>query len=255
MYQLKYDLIGKSSGDFRPQYNEPEQSFFIESLEYQLNKRGIRKVFSPHCKLTTNVARLGDENQKSVRPWLIRTEPGFDGGMITEPDTALALFNADCPVVILFDKWRGCLVLLHAGFRCLVPKDSTIPSIVQTAFRDLRLKPLLFDAFIGFGAGPCCYGANHINEIYRPELAPFIERATKGPRVGQFSLNLAALAKEQLIDCGILENNISVDNTCTACASRENGGNGQYHSNIYEGVSAGRNLVLAWFHHSRQEAR
>lgn len=248
MYQLRHELIGKSGGDFRPQYNEPEQSFFIESLEYQLNKRGIKKVFSPHCKLTANVARLGDENQKSVRPWLIRTAPGVDGGMITEPDTALALFNADCPVIILFDRQQGQLVLLHAGFRCLVPKDSVIPNIVSAAFENFNLNPAALEAFIGFGAGPCCYGVEHYKEeVNTPKFWQYRWRTYKGPRIGQVSLDLLGIAEEQLNDHGVAEDNIYINNICTACAGRGKGGSGQYHSNIYEGVSAGRNLVLTWF--------
>ena len=248
MYQLKYDLIGKNSGDFRPKYKQPEQAYFLECVENQLNKRNIYKVFSPHCQMTTNVARIGDKEEKIITPWLIRTPPGFDGAMVTEPRTAIAIFNADCPVIILFDRQRGHLVLLHAGFRCLLPKDPKAPNIVSTAFRDFKLDPSALEAFIGFGAGRCCYGIDHhIKELDNQKIWPFLWKVEKGPRTGQKSLDLFNLARYRLRNQGLMESDISVNYTCTACTGRNNDKNGQYYSNIYEGRDTGRNLVLAWF--------
>ncbi len=248
MYQLKYDFVGKAGGNFRPQYNEPEQSFFLENLEYQLNLRGIPKVFAPRCNFSTNVGKLGYAGQYELMPWLTRTESGVDGGYVAKPDIAIAIFNADCPVIILFDKEAGRLALLHAGFRCLVPENKHDLSIVEKAFKNTDLNPATVDAFIGFGAGPCCYGAEHHNEIHRREIYnDCVQVARKGPRQEQLSLNLPYLIRNRLLDCGVRDGAISYDFKCTACAGRENGSEGAYHSNIYEGKDAGRNLVLAWF--------
>ena len=242
MFHLDYDIVGKDGGNFKPQYDEPKRSLFLKHLRHELDVRGLSRVFAPHCEFTTNVARLGDGNEENGLSWFVRTTTGFDGGIVTEPGTAIAIFNADCPVVILFDKESGRLALLHAGFRCLVPKDQNEPNIIDTALNNPLLDTSKLEAFIGFGAGPCCYGINHIDESEKEKLKPFTYRATKGPRTGQTSLNLVALAQQQLVNHGIEEGLIS--QVCTACSNYKGI---CYHSNIYEGELAGRNLVLAWF--------
>lgn len=248
MYQLKYDLIGKFGGDFRPHYKQPEYAYFIGRLERQLNKSNLYEVFSPHCQMTTNVTQMDKGKQLIITPWLTRTPPGVDGAMITKPGPAIALFNADCPVIILLDQNRGRLILLHASFRCLVPKNRKKPNIVSTAFKKFKLDPSVLKVFIGFGAGPCCYGANHyFEDIHRPETEPFIEITRKGPRKGQMSFNLISFARKQLRNHGVKESAVSTDERCTACAGRQDGGEGDFHSNIYDGKDCGRNLVLAWF--------
>lgn len=250
MYQLKCKIIGKKDGNFR--FAGADQDLYIENLRLQIGLRGISKVFIPHCGLTTNVAQLGKEVQKFVTPWFIRTEPGIDGAMVTEPGTAIGILNADCPVVILFDQQRGHLVLLHAGFRCLVPKDISTPNIISTAFKNFQLDPPRLDAFIGLGAGPCCYGIDHhLSEVDKMKFWPYLCNANKGPRTGQTSFDLSNLAKTQLLTYGVKRDAISLRRQCTACTGRQNWrgslDSGDYYSNIYEGKSTGRNLVLAWF--------
>lgn len=246
MYNLRYDIVGKSGGDFRPYPGKLEDKTFLYNIESQLWERGIQKVFSPHCSFTTNISRLGDENQEHVTNWLIRTAPGFDGGIVTEPGTAIAIFNADCPVIILFDKLQGRLAMLHAGFRCLVSKIPREPNIIVNILCGNGLDTNIFDTFIGLGAGPCCYGVNnYIDELNQPGYRSFLSRADKGPRIGQHSLDLVSLAQHSLIYRGVRRESITLDTKCTACAGRENGGQGDYHSNIYG--DTGRNLVLAWF--------
>ncbi len=244
MFHARYDIIGKNKGNFR--YGKIDEALFLENLKHQLDKRGIKKVLIPHCTMTTNLASLEMAGLKEITPWFIRTEPGFDGAIVTEPNTAIGILNADCPVITLFDNKKGRLVLLHAGLRCLVPEDSSQPNIINKAFEDLKINPS--EVFLGFGAGSCCYGAeHHSKELNNPNFWPFISRAYKGPRTGQLSLNLLNLAAAEIRKQGVGHEYLEINLPCTACLGRDNDDKGRYHSNIYEGKSAGRNLVLAWF--------
>lgn len=248
MYRIHRQIIGKADGNFKPLHNKPEIFGFLDNLEHQLNIRHINKVFSPHCQLTTNVAQAGEVNNIKITDWFIRTPPGFDGGMITKPGTAIALFNADCPAIALFDNKRGQLALLHGGFRCLVPTMAGAPNIINQAFQKFRLNPSLIEAYISFGAGSCCYGIDHLSELDRIRVEPFLSYASKGPRKREISVDLFSLARAKLLEHGIKAKNITVNDTCTACANRmPSHPEGDYYSNIYEGSLTGRNIVLAWF--------
>lgn len=251
MYRIHRQIIGKASGNFRPYHDRPEIFGFLDNLEHQINLRHINKVYSPHCQLTTNLSQIGRGNDIEITNWFIRTTPGFDGAMINEPGTAIAIFNADCPAIIMFDRIRGKLILLHGGFRCLVPENRRMPNIIERAFDDFRLDPNNLETYIGFGIGPCCYGIEHMDKFDRPIMDWVLSRAVKGPRKGQISLDLFRLAKYYLMMNGVPSERIIVNNTCTACYNRKpDHSGGDYYSNTYEGSEAGRNVVLAWLAHT-----
>lgn len=243
LYQVKHEILGKTDGNFRLSKVEP--TVFLKNVKANLQRRGIAKIFIPHCNLGNQVARLGDGNEFAFTPWLMRTAIGFDGAMVIEPNVAVGILNADCPVITLFDRTKGQLILLHGGLKCLWPEKPSKPTIIDSAFRNFKLNPRKLEAFIGFGAGPCCYGVDHLPEQYK-RLLPFQYKTIKGPRTGQNSINLFEMAEAQLIDHGVKAESIMIHSECTACAGREDD-NPKYHSNIYEGETGGRNLTFAWF--------
>lgn len=250
MYQLRHEMFGKKEGNFRPA--TVDEIALLDNLKRQITKNGITGIFAPHCARSTRVTRLGNGHEIYKTPWLARTKPGFDGGMVFQPKIALAMFNADCPAVILFDRNLGHLAMLHAGFRCLVPQDAKETSIISKKnLQELALDLHNLEAFIGYGAGPCCYGVNNYKkDLENPKFMPFISEARKGPCKGQLSLDLHGLAAQQLRDCGV-KGCITIDHTCTACFGRNDVTEGIFHSNIYEwrkdSDTVGRNLVLTWF--------
>ena len=243
MFQIRHALTYKSEGNFR--YSRVDKLNFTIRLRDIIRKRDISKIFIPHCNLGTQVARLGDGNEKIITPWFIRTNPGFDGALVSEPKVAIGILNADCPIITIFDRKKGQLILLHAGLKCLVPDRDSEHSIIDTAFSDFKLNPSSVEVFIGFGAGPCCYGIDHIPSRHS-RFGQNLKVAVRGPRTGQDSLDLSLLAKEKLLSHGVTEESINIDNKCTACAGHEIDNPG-FHSNIYEGEPAGRNLAFAWF--------
>lgn len=220
------------------------------------NYPDIRIVLRTRCNFTTNIARDDDLNlwvengQKGV--WMPRSD--IDGIVTTgEAGTALAIANADCPVIRLWNNKEGWLGIAHGALRCLVPPDGTSPGILAEFCR-LHPPTPSTHADICCGVGECCYGLEHPPECTEnalvagwPRQAPD-STATTGKRAGWPTVNLRKLARRQLERLGFTLENIHDDSEtlpCTACAT-DMSGNHLYHSNVRDGKDAGRNLAIAW---------
>lgn len=216
----------------------------------------IKTVLRTRCNLTTNIGRDDDPHlwteTKQKEVWMPRSDTD---GIVTmgEPGIALAIANADCPVIRLWNNKQGWLGICHGALQCLVPKDGTSPGILAR-FCEMFPPTPSTHADISFGVGECCYGLEHppectLNALVTewPRRAPD-STATKGGRAGWPAINLRKLARRQLERLGFTAENIHDDSEtlpCTAC-KKDAGNSFLYHSNVREGAKAGRNLAIAW---------
>jgi copper oxidase (laccase) domain-containing protein len=245
--RIRHVIVGKESGNFKFQNKDPDIALFTKNVEDQLDERHVQKIYIPAAAHSTKVATPETCEIISLTDRCLRTESGIDAFMVTGPNTAIGFLNADCPIVALTDKSRNSLVLIHAGFRCLVPINREEPSIIKRVFEKFELDPSSIDeVFIGYGAGTCCYGVHNLmHELRERKLGEFAGIATKGPRIGAISFDLYGLAQKQIIDCGVRLDNIYICKACTACISRDREKTGKYYSHLYG--EEGRNLSFAYF--------
>ncbi len=246
---LYRDIWGKKHGDFNPlQLGYSSGDYFEQNLERVRQSESLDLVFAPKCAFTDRVVELGKDD-KEINGWLVRTNQFADGGVVTEPLHAVAILNADCPVVALFDVDAPRLAVMHAGFRCLVPDNRKQRSIIRAAFDDHGFDPKTVKAFVGYGIGPCCYGAEHVPEVRDPMMGTDLPvgRATRGPRAGKRSIDLSQLAINQLLKIGVFEDNIVRELACTSCAKEQidDAVEFAFHSNVRK--DQGRNATLLWF--------
>lgn len=235
------DIYGKLDGNFSP--HQPMEDFLRSVRKLREANPQLETIFAPKCDFTTRIVKLGEEDEV----WdagFVRTKNPADGGIVEKPNQAIAIFNADCPVVSIFDEEKGRLAVLHAGFRCLIPEDKSRFSILETAFAKYGFNGERVKVFCGFGIGPCCYGGKHLG-IGR--WSGFLTgRVTRGPRSEQKSFDLyEQIFTELVVMDEVPPENMLIDKTCTAC--KINYGKHLYHSNVYEGKSAGSNAVLIWY--------
>ena len=132
---------------------------------------------------------------------------GFDGLITAECGLPLAIFTADCLAVFLYDPKRPAIGLVHAGWR---------GSMEDISGRAVRLMRRCFasrpqDIHAGFGPaiGNCCY---RVGEEFSAKFDTGLER-----RGGSLHLDLACVNKKQLLDAGLVPENISWRRTCTFC--------------------------------------
>ena len=262
---LQRKFFGKETGNF--QFSHANQrSFFTAIRRVRKNIQQVTTIFSPACGFTSRILSVSEDSIE-LRPrhfvlptdlaemTIERSNGAADGGIAENDGQAIAIFNADCPVTAIFDKEHSRLGVLHTGFRSLVPENPVEPNIIEALFAHHGFISGDVEAFLGFGIGPCCYGAEHFSEVQRgtvirsngDEVSLPLAKAIRGPRKGQTAVDLYTLIRSELLRLGVHGDQIMINKACTACAGRERGGAGLYYSNTWEGKATGRNAVLVWF--------
>ena len=134
---------------------------------------------------------------------------GTDALITVEKNAPLMLFFADCVPVILADPVTGAVGVAHAGWR-----GSVAGIAAKTAERMVRefgvdLKNLI--AAIGPSIGPCCYEVDDV--VY--EQGKNYYDCFMPTTVGHWRLDLWRMNELQLLEKGLLSENILRADVCT----------------------------------------
>lgn len=238
---LHFEILGKKQGNFL--LSESTQNAWKYSVESYADKQGIQRLFLPRCSFTTEIATLG-EDDAPISKRIICTRKHADGGIVQALNVGIGIMVADCPSIVLFEERIGRFALLHGSFICLMPGNGN-PGIITRAIVECRFKAFDTVAYVGFGIGPCCYGAEdklmvQNSLVSKNPILP-LGRATRGPRKGSTSIDLYELIRCQLVENGIVSENIYIDSRCTACANNE------FYSHVYDmSEKRGNNFICAW---------
>ena len=138
-----------------------------------------------------------------------------DGLITSEENLPLAVFSADCGVILLHDPVTGAVGGVHAGWR------GCAGGIVEKTVRELaRLygaKPERLRAALGPCIGQCCFESDEdvpaaMRETLGREAEPYLEK--RGPK---WHVDLEGLNRRWLLRAGVLPENIEASGLCTAC--------------------------------------
>ncbi|HKC04493.1 MAG TPA: peptidoglycan editing factor PgeF [Patescibacteria group bacterium] len=136
------------------------------------------------------------------------TIPACDGLITNSPDIALVVRVADCLPIFLENGISKSVGVLHAGWRGLESK------IIEKAISlmNKNFKSKASDTIVYIGPHIC---SKHY-EIKADVSAKFVSY-TKAVvnKNGKIYLDLAQVAKEQLVKLGIKNKNIKIDKDCT----------------------------------------
>jgi len=247
---------GKAEGSFKP--NDPQ---FPERIERVRKALGLKYIFAPSLNFTKRTASVTDQKEsgyvvgpnaeklKYADEGVLRTEKKADGGIIffdeleklgVKPEEiALAGFNADCPFIIGYEEKKRAFFMLHAGLGCLHQTgERKRETIFSQLIKDHKLDPKRIKIHVTAGIQKCCYGRSDkqvFGDVLKTWGVQFGAEATSGSRVGQQSVNMAALIFNSLLKDGVKSENVDVDAHCTCC-------DGKHWSNVKGDQE--RNLVL-----------
>jgi YfiH family protein len=146
---------------------------------------------------------------------LLDEAPRYDGLITDRPGLALVVSTADCHPLVLWDRRRGAVAAIHAGWR------STAKRLVSKTLARMRERygtdPADCAAGIGPGIRGCCY------EVDEPVMAA-VRAATEDwaacvvPRgAGKWLLDLAAVNRRLLAEAGVPPSQTFDAGLCTAC--------------------------------------
>ena len=144
------------------------------------------------------------------------------------PGLPLAIFNADCLSVYLYDPTTPAIGLVHAGWK------STRSGIIAGALVGMRetFGSRIKDIYVGFGPSlrVCCYEVGEEFKDYFPQAVT--------SRDSRFSMDLVKANTLQAQEAGVAPGNIFDTHACTACQNQD------FFSYRREGVHCGRMLSV-----------
>lgn len=149
-----------------------------------------------------------------------RDYDGVDGLVTNVPGIALVTTYADCVPVFLADPVKKTIGLVHSGWK------GTVNNIAEAAVnRLLELygsKPENISAFIGPSICRRCYEVGEdVAELFAERYGrdAFVTGILNpvSPYKGKFLLDLHTANKINLMNAGILEENIGITDICTCC--------------------------------------
>lgn len=138
-----------------------------------------------------------------------------DALITRERDLSLAVFSADCGILLLHDPVQKAIGAIHAGWRgCAGGIVEKAVSAMQSAF---STKPQDVLAAIGPCIGPCCFETDGdvpdaMIAALGGDAAPYLER-----RGLKWHVDLAGLNRLWLLRAGLSPAHIDTCGLCTAC--------------------------------------
>ena len=139
----------------------------------------------------------------------------IDGFITNKKNVALVTFYADCVPLFFLDPVNEAIGLTHAGWKGTVSRigQKTLEKMIKaygTEPEDILIA-------IGPSIGKCCFEVGE-------EVIKIVEENFNNPNKyfykkdnGKFMLDLWNINKDQLLEMGVLEKNITVSNICTRC--------------------------------------
>lgn len=138
--------------------------------------------------------------------------PEADGVITSNPHYALFVLVADCLPILFHDPVTNVIAVAHAGREGTFLKISK--KMIERFVSEYNSNPEDIMVEIGPSIGVCCYEVSQ-------EIADLFSENFGDEFVKQRNLNLQKINKQQLIEAGVLEKNISVNSMCTKCSHDE----------------------------------
>ena len=185
-----------------------------------------------------NIAAVGEKERGSGAVDISTALKDCDAMITDQQDICLLVFVADCVPIIMYDKRKKVIALIHAGWKGTVGKISL--KTVHMMKSKWDCKPADIICAIGPSIGPCCYQVG-------PEVIALVKNSFPGERNlihditldGKGYLDLWQVNKVQLLEHNIPEQNIEVAELCTCChpdiffsSRKDNGKTGRFAAGI-----------------------
>lgn len=174
----------------------------------QANLELIRRSMGADRLVTLDQVHGGDVIALRSRDLDRLEEPLKGDGLVTDvPGLGLAVKQADCQAVILYDPLRRVAANVHCGWRGNV--KNILANTVRCMEMDFGCRPSSLLAGIGPSLGPCCAEFKGHEEIFPVSFRSFM--------VGANHFDLWALSTHQLAAAGVQPSRVVLSGLCTRC--------------------------------------
>ncbi|OGG30527.1 hypothetical protein A2973_03715 [Candidatus Gottesmanbacteria bacterium RIFCSPLOWO2_01_FULL_49_10] len=194
-----HGFSNRSAGDMK--YSSENRDLFAHKLGFKTSPVLAQQVHD-------NLIRTVDSQTMGI-------VPGVDG--LVSRDVTVAVVVADCVPVLLVDPIGKVIAAVHAGWK------GTVGSVVGNAVGEMvRMGGDVRRIYAAIGAhiGGCCY------DVPVERVDVFVNRFGHDEKMafqsdGKWHLDIGWLNYRQLIEAGVLQDNIDAPPTCTSCQNDE----------------------------------
>ena len=160
-----------------------------------------------HMKqIHSNIVKIVDDKDSFINP------PICDAVITDKKNTPLMVMVADCAPILFYDSGKKVIAVAHAGrtgaFSNII--KNVLNSFVNNFHSDTK------DIIVTIGANikKCCYEVGE--EIFIETQILGLEQHIQ-KRENSFFLNISTILNKQLLESGILEQNIEFIQECSSC--------------------------------------
>ena len=208
------------NGENKDEESNVDYNMDLAAGVFNLKKENIVRGFQKH----SNNVEIVDE----LNCGKMFSHP-VDGLVTNQKNVLLSIRTADCAPVLFYEKNGKCCGAVHSGWRGTLDKISKKAIDIMTEKMDANVNDII--VAIGPYNNICCYEVG--NEFYES----FIKDDPRYMRcfekyMDKYHFDNGQAIKISLIDCGILEENISICNDCTCC-------NDDFYSHRRQGYNRG----------------
>ncbi len=170
----------------------------------------------------------------SVSTTVAAERPTTDALMTAGRGVALVVQVADCIPLLLADRRTGVVAATHAGWRGSASR--IVARTIEALSRTHGVLPETLVAAVGPSIGPCCYqvGPDVREAMLNAYPGAMVAGWFRPDRGDRLKLDMWQATSDQLVDAGVLLENIHIARLCTATHVAH------LHSYRVEGAAAGR---------------
>lgn len=161
----------------------------------------------------------------------------YDGVITNDKNTILRTVCADCTLILLFDPVRKVIANIHAGWRGVVSEIVKNTMEQLTFYYKCNLNDII--ACTGPAMNSCCFEFSKSDMYHFDKYKDINGLVIEHENDTKCYVDLSKIIKFQLIENGIIEENIEISNICTKC------NNDVFFSHRGEDGKTGRQIMIA----------
>jgi len=212
-------IAGTTTKNLKKPYSYSLAVHTGEKLEkIKINRENFENTFLKKFKIVTlsqvHSSKIIDADRlENFSSWL-NEKIEADGAVTSQKNIMLTILTADCIALLAYDYKNKIIGASHAGWRGT--KDNIAKNMI-----DLMVKKGAKIENIKVALSPCikscCY---EVEEDVAKHFFEFKEAIVKISEK-KYHLDISIVNKLKLLNLGVKEENIELNNTCTSCSSQE----------------------------------
>ncbi len=141
-----------------------------------------------------------------------QNRPQCDALITDQVDIPLMVMVADCIPILLYDPVRKVIAAVHAGRAGIFNK--ILPKTIQKMQNDYLCDSKNILVSLGPSIHSCCY---EVGEEIKKEAEVLAYGFAIKKNKNNYFLDLISIAKQQLLEINIMQENIEISPYCTSC--------------------------------------